>query len=142
MLDVSFSLMQLPPSYNHAYQRGAHGRVVLSERGRAYKVETVAELQRQYPHLLPFWKSGVSYLLIVTFIFDKEDLFTTTKRAKNRHKKVDVDNRLKLFMDALTLATGVDDSQYMGICAFKAVRSRATNFPHQTCVSVHILEDL
>lgn len=118
---VHLQLQLLPPSYNAAYITTRGGGRALSEEGAAYKTETISELQRNYPMLLSFWQPDVPYFLIATMLFDHNQIFTSTKKAKNRYKKLDADNRLKLFLDALSIATGVDDSQYMGFGIIKEV---------------------
>jgi Holliday junction resolvase RusA-like endonuclease len=105
----------IPISMNAAYanQRGGKGRV-LTGKGKRYKLETTSYIARHYPKELKFFKPNVPYALLVHFVFADEVTLLNKgypEKARTRYKKLDVGNRLKLFEDALTDATGCDDSQ-------------------------------
>jgi Holliday junction resolvase RusA-like endonuclease len=113
----------VPPSMNHAYENKPRkvkvgGRFqtkhirMLSEEGRAYKIATSTHLVRAYPTEMQVFKKNRPFALFLCFVFPQEALLVKGYPAKsdNRYKKLDVGNRLKLFEDALTEATGIDDS--------------------------------
>lgn len=45
----------------------------------------------------------------VDFFFERKRLFSTTSRAKDFVKSIDVNNRIKPLLDAVVLIIGVDD---------------------------------
>lgn len=118
----------IPPSANHAYEsglitrgKGRHKKKIitrrLSDEGVRYKSEVKKHLVSNHPQALPFFLPDEPYLLLVDFVFKgRETLHTQSwyeadprKRAKNRYKRLDVSNRVKLFEDALAEAVGIDD---------------------------------
>jgi Holliday junction resolvase RusA-like endonuclease len=116
----------LPPSANHAYitimkgkGRSARPIRVLSTEGKKYKRETSAALVRNFPTELKVFIPNVPFAVVAQFHFSNLYNKGWPDKAQSRYKKIDVDNRLKLFMDALKDATGVDDSNYLDIRAQK-----------------------
>lgn len=91
MLEVT---LPLPPSLNHQYHR-LHGRVVLTGQARTYRDEA-AWLVRAAADRQP----GVASRLRVIVRF----------RFGDRRRR-DLDNPLKLLLDAVCTGLGVDDSQ-------------------------------
>lgn len=116
----------LPPSSNHAYitimkgqGRKARPIRVLSPEGRKFKRVTSAHLVQTYPAELTVFKPDVPWAIIGQFHFSNLYNKGWPKNAKTRYKKLDADSRLKLFIDALKDAAGVDDSNFLDIRAQK-----------------------
>jgi Holliday junction resolvase RusA-like endonuclease len=111
----------LPPSVNAAYFTTAKrkGKVtipirVLTPEGKRYKAETKGYIAQHYPSELKFFQPNKPLCLLIKFTFEGFDSLhnkTWPKEAKSRYKKLDVSNRLKIFEDAVSAATGLDDSQ-------------------------------
>lgn len=111
----------LPPSVNNAYFTKNNARR-LSDKGKKYKLETTAHIARSYPQELRFFTQNKMIGLFVVFTFaDHSELFVKgyPEKTNNRYKKNDVGNRLKLFEDALSDATGIDDSHNWVVCLSK-----------------------
>lgn len=111
---IHIAVPSVPISANHAYVTGRGGRGrFLSKEGKAYKNETKAYIAQHYMKELQFFRPDVPYIILVSFTFrGRETLYSATwpDEAKNRYKKLDVTNRTKLFEDAFSEATGIDDS--------------------------------
>lgn len=102
----------VPLSVNHAYSKKRGGGRVLTKAGKRYKNETKTYIARRYPQVLQFFKPDMQYIVLVEFTFKGRDTLIVKSwpsTAKSRHKRLDVTNRTKLFEDALSEATGVDD---------------------------------
>jgi Holliday junction resolvase RusA-like endonuclease len=105
----------LPPSSNNAYTV-ARGRRILTKAGRHYLTETKARFSQNYPKEMQFLKPNKPYVLALRFHFELiENLGYTTGKAASRYKQIDVDNRIKLIVDPLKDAGGIDDSQFISI---------------------------
>jgi hypothetical protein len=128
---IHITIPSIPISSNNAYftmvKRQGKGKStpirVLTPKGKKYKKETATYITRHYPSELRFFQPNVPYALLVHFIFGDEVTLLNKgypEKAKTRYKKLDVGNRLKLFEDALTDATGCDDSQHWMVSLSKA----------------------
>lgn len=116
----------LPPSTNHAYYeqivkaRGGKGRLVpvrtLTKEGKAYKLEVTSRIAREYGpllgrHIEQNQAYGVAIQVYLPTLVNK----SYPKSAKNRYRKLDADNRLKLFLDALSDGLGIDDCNFLQV---------------------------
>lgn len=121
----------LPPSVNEAYATTVKKKGkklipirMLSAKAKKYKREAAAHLVRCYPAELRFFQPDVPYGIAIQFAFTElenktwipkgpreEEPGSSTKGAKNRYKRVDVSNRLKIVEDVLSEVAAVDDSQ-------------------------------
>ena len=109
---IHIRVPSVPLSVNHAYAKKRGGGRVLTKAGKKYKNETKTYIARRYPQVLKFFKPNVQYIVIVEFTFKGRESLVCKGwpgTAKNRHKRLDVTNRTKLFEDALSDAAGVDD---------------------------------
>jgi Holliday junction resolvase RusA-like endonuclease len=88
----------MPPSVNHAYFTGSHGRRVLSTEGKKYK----AQVREMFCHLTP--GSTIWFTLRITL-----GMALYFKNGKVR--TFDASNRIKLLEDAVFDAIGIDDSR-------------------------------
>jgi hypothetical protein len=108
-----------PPSTNHAYYV-RQGRLHLSEVGKAFKNNVTAHVARTYPGEMLFFKENVPYLLYLKlFSADGIENKGWPNSCKTRYKKFDASNRVKLVEDALRVAFGIDDSQFIAVCSHK-----------------------
>lgn len=126
---IRWTLPMLPPSTNHAYitvmkkqGRKSIPMRVLSPAGRRFKKEATAFILKAYGMDLAHLKENVTYGLAIELTF--EELTNKTwspdgKGAKNRYKKVDASNRIKLIEDVLVDVSGIDDSQFMTLVVKK-----------------------
>lgn len=117
---IYMQLDGLPPSVNKAYfdQVVRKGKDLipvrrLTKEGKKYKTETASYLARKYPQEMKIFHPDVSYGLIVIYWFPTMLNKSWPGGAKTRYKKLDTNNRPKLFEDALASAAGVDDSQFI-----------------------------
>lgn len=108
----------LPPSINEAYstiiKRGKRpiAMRVLTTKAKKYKRETAAFLVQNFPTELMFFKPNVPYGIAIQFAFiELENKTWASGGAKNRYKRVDVSNRLKIIEDVLAEVAAIDDSQ-------------------------------
>ena len=116
-----------PPTSNKAYftirakRGGTTSSVrVLTKEGKRYKSEVKDFLARKGQQVLSFFKQQRPYSLMVRF--NMHGLTSKTYKEggkRNRYKKMDVGNRLKLFEDALVEACGHDDSQHFQVFLWK-----------------------
>lgn len=115
----------LPPSVNDAYatvmkkskKKGRFGSVairVLSAKAKKYKRETAAHIVQHFPTELMFFRADTPYGIAVQFAFTElENKTFASGGAKNRYKRVDVSNRLKIVEDVLAEVANIDDSQHL-----------------------------
>jgi Holliday junction resolvase RusA-like endonuclease len=123
---VKFSLPFFPPTTNHAFYT-KHGRLHLSDKGKAFKTGVTSYLVQHHPRDMMFFKKNVPYLLYLRFYFEGglENLGWNqfkrdgSRKSETRYKVFDATNRVKLTEDALKDAFGVDDSQFIAVCVEK-----------------------
>lgn len=87
-------------------------------------------IAQQNPGPTGFTKDDAFHLRIY-LVFD---IFTKTKGAKNRYKKWDVSNRVKVLEDAICESIGIDDSQIVHLEIEK--KCRTGNQVEQTLVTL------
>ena len=112
--DIHFEFDGVPPTTNHAYLNNPFGGRTLSAEGRSYKQCTAALVTQHYPMLLRQVEKNVPYLVVVRFFMQVASK-GWPKKSNARYKRFDVDNRLKLLLDALSEAFGIDDSQFLKV---------------------------
>lgn len=118
---IHLTIPGLPPSINDAYidiakrkGRKVVAMRILSPKAKKYKRETSAYLVQCYPTELMFFQANIPYGIAVQFAFiELENKTFATGGAKNRYKRVDVSNRLKIVEDVLAEASNIDDSQHL-----------------------------
>lgn len=128
---IRFKSPYFPPSLNNAYftkmtrPKGGKGKPVpmrvLTNDGRKYKREFKTWLAKNHPEVLSFFSrpSGEFSIFIVLY-FDKLYNVGWPEKAKNRHKRIDASNHVKVLEDALVDACGHDDSQHVSVSVMKA----------------------
>ena len=122
----------LPPSTNRLYIN-ARGRRVLSSDGKKYKRKIAMQVAQEFPEVGPFENSD-AFSLEIELCFE---VLTRSKTAKNRYKRFDVSNRVKVLEDALCESLGIDDSQVMMLCVTKT----HTTDPEKTLVRLRKLSE-
>jgi len=102
--------LPFPPSVNKAYVTTRSGRRILSAKGKEYKRE-VARIVAEHCADKPETVLGeVKLELTINLHMRTENKGWSTGKSKNRYKRVDASNRVKLLEDALFSVLGVDDS--------------------------------
>jgi Holliday junction resolvase RusA-like endonuclease len=132
MIHMSFGW--LPPSANNAYltlMKGSGAKRVpvrvLTPEGKRFKMETSTYLVREYPTELKTFRPNCPYGITMQFSFPNLYNAGWPAKAQTRYKKIDVDNRIKLLMDALKDAAGIDDSNFLDERAMKVHGPEMTN---------------
>lgn len=120
-----------PPSINHLYFNGPHGRVLTKE-GRAFKdamkdavAQAIAKLK---------WKTAIDevygrkgYVVLVIRLY-RDQLYngswkphskTDSGNPRSPYQRVDATNYAKVIEDAVVLGTGIDDSAHLEVTACK-----------------------
>ncbi len=97
---VLWATLPLPPSVNHLYRR-SRGRVVLVEEARTYR-DTVAVVLAGAPRPAPTTSWAIEAQLVLPL------------------RTGDIDNRLKVLLDAVATALEVDDRLCMQVSAVRA----------------------
>lgn len=108
MIDVD---LPYPPSVNKAYATTRSGRRLLTSEGKLYKQSVRDIIGQRYSAVTPeLNRLGQHPLSLTVKIYTSvENRGWLEGKAKNRYKRVDVSNRVKLLEDALFEALGVDD---------------------------------
>lgn len=108
MIDVD---LPYPPSVNKAYATTRSGRRLLTAEGKLYKQSVRDIIGQKYsaitPELARLGKHPLSFS--VKLYTRVENKGWSEGKTKNRYKRVDVSNRVKLLEDALFEALGIDD---------------------------------
>jgi len=118
---IRIELPFLPPTTNHAYSTNKFGGRRLSSEGKEFKNETKVLIARKYTTALRAVHKDMPLVILAKFYFETIVNETWPGKAKNRYKKLDVTNRIKLLEDALAEALGVDDSCTLSFIPDKCV---------------------
>lgn len=110
--------LPVPHSVNRSFIV-ARGRIIKSKHARGFDEEVSKFIQvnnhfcSQARSLAQAWVTQ-GYLLSVDtiFYFKRQRLFTVSKSAKFTVKALDLNNRIKPLMDAVSLICGVDDRYF------------------------------
>lgn len=123
-MPVYVKLPFIPPSSNNAYfQRGKIR--VLTSKGKKFKAEVKTYIAQHCQHFMAYFKKDTPYTLIACFNIGRDELLNKTwpEQAKERYKKYDASNRLKLLEDAICAACSHDDRQHMIVVAAKGMKA-------------------
>jgi len=125
---ISMTFDWLPPSVNHVYMTVMKGKGraripirTLTPEGKKFKNETTAELVRRFPTELRIFKPNVPFMVVGRLSFPNLLNKGWPDKAETRYKRLDADNRLKLLLDVLKDAAGIDDSNFLDIRVIKAL---------------------
>jgi hypothetical protein len=112
---VKFVYRTFPPSSNRIYFRGT----TLTKRAVVYAEEFAKEMFQTYGHLINGIDPNQLYAVHLFFYFEtvvneswNNPAFRPSKRAKERYKRFDLDNRIKLLTDCIRDFICVDDSHF------------------------------
>lgn len=122
---LSFAVPSLPPSVNHIYETGRHGKRILTPECHAFRLQV-----KQAIHGFNWRPTG--QLIGINFY---QSPHWITKRRTIR--PMDADNRAKALYDAIEGATGVNDSRLWEYHSYKIPSPRV-----QTSVYVIDLGDI
>lgn len=114
----------IPPSLNSLYQTNRRtGVVYMVKEGKAFKEEFSKYAKENWISKIHSFNSDAIYKINFDFYFPEEEIinkeFGKDKRIKNKYKKVDVDNRVKLLLDLVSSVFGFNDTQVFSFSAQK-----------------------
>lgn len=105
----------MPPSANKIYFRGS----ILTPASRKFAEGFSKFVAQNHLHQLTDIDPEAVYAVHLRFFFEtiinaswNDPKVPASKRAKNRYKRFDLDNRIKLLTDCVRDAIGVDDCQF------------------------------
>lgn len=112
-------VLPLPPSDNDIYTtiilrtgKKMFPRRQLTTDARAYKTKVKQEVAGLFLTSADSFKKNVPYACLIKVFFSKVYNKGWPKTAKNRYKREDAQDRIKLATDAVTEAIDVDDSHH------------------------------
>lgn len=113
--------LPFPPSVNKAYATTRSGRRLLTSEGKLFKQSVRDTIGQKYAAVTPelYNLGSVPLCLTVTLYTQTENKGWLQGKAKNRYKRVDVSNRVKLLEDAVFEALGVDDCLVFSLHVYK-----------------------
>ena len=107
--------LPMPHSVNRNFIL-SRGRFIKSRDARLFDSEVRVWMQRRKSALREMQALARSWVaqgyvlrVDVDFFFERKRLFSTTKKAKDFVKSIDVNNRIKPLLDAVVLIIGIDD---------------------------------
>ncbi len=110
MIVLQFSYPVLPPSSNHIYYQGTR----LTKQAKEYAERFAHFMAQNYGPEINEIDPNLLYALHLRFFFPtvvNESWFATKgRKAKDKYKKFDLSNRIKLLEDCIRDAVAVDDS--------------------------------
>jgi Holliday junction resolvase RusA-like endonuclease len=104
-------LDSLPPSSNTAYYNNPKAGRVLTKSGKKYKLDVVQHIVKNHAHQTQELEKNSSIGALIAYGFPNLLNKNFPDKSKERFKRVDVNNRSKLLIDAVKEATAIDDSQ-------------------------------
>jgi Holliday junction resolvase RusA-like endonuclease len=114
---ILFTYRGFPPSSNRLYFRNS-----LTTVARKYAEDFSKFMMQNYGHMLQpgIFEPDRVYALHLRFFFPtiinetwNNPAVKASKRAKERYKRFDLDNRIKLLTDCIRDFVGVDDSHFL-----------------------------
>lgn len=100
---------QIPPSVNRAYRPNGFGGLTLSPSGKKFKLAVKMAATNQFDFDMEEFDSNRPYELVMR-VHMKLYNSTWPGKAKNRFKKQDTSNMIKLLEDSVCEVVGIDDS--------------------------------
>lgn len=136
LLEVVYE--ELPPTSNKIYFRGT----ILSTAAREYAERFAHYMARNHLHIINQMDPLAIYEISLDFYFEsvinptwENPKVKPSKRAKDRYKRFDLSNRIKLLEDCVKDAIGIDDSHTFEMHQRKMhdpLRPRVEIFVNQT----------
>lgn len=138
MIQIEGFIAVAPISVNKAYTTGMHGQRVLTAEGVDFKAAVQAEVVSWTMDQCPNWQEVIEQVytgghvvnLVLDFHVAPKRLFnmswkpgsqTPSGRPSAPLKMFDISNLIKLLEDAISSATGIDDSCTTALAAYKSV---------------------
>ena len=122
--------LPMPPSVNSIYFVKS-GRKHLTSKGKAMKVKMKSlTMHAAIPHV---WLGAIKdtpLKMRIDLYFESVQNKGWPKKAKNRYKRVDITNRVKLLEDAISEALGIDD------CLFFQTTITKNEGRERACVTI------
>lgn len=113
---LHYTYRVFPPSANKIYFRGTS----LTRAARVFAEDFAKHMMQHYGHTLSVVRSEAVYAVHLHFYFPtiinetwNNPAIKPSKRAKDRYKRFDLDNRLKLITDCVRDFIDVDDSHFL-----------------------------
>jgi Holliday junction resolvase RusA-like endonuclease len=102
----------LPPSSNRIYFKGR----ILRREAREYAERFSDHCRQHLPEIMQLDPEAIFHVDLVFYLQLLNESYGNlkvppSKRAKTRYKKIDLDNRVKLLVDCVRDAIGIDDSR-------------------------------
>jgi len=103
---------EIPPTSNKLYIRGT----IKTQAARIYLNQFVSTVIREHGPEINKLDPNSAYWVYLRFYFKALQNKNWNhpdprKRPKSRYKKIDLDNRVKIIVDSIKTAIGIDDSQ-------------------------------
>jgi Holliday junction resolvase RusA-like endonuclease len=134
MDQITFKDLPISPSVNRCFQsvmRGRHSTIIATKEFRTFKMEMVlyhgkrTQEFKQAKEIVNQWlEDGFVLRFDLIFILPKDRLFTKTKTAKNKFKRIDADNRIKPMQDAVSEMLAIDDSNFFESKSVKMIGNK------------------
>lgn len=123
----------LPPSLNASYKTGtktfynpktrrmgvrsemyaSESLTVFKKRVELFKRQHWSDLNELRLIIDGWTESGFDIAVDYYFLWPHDDIFTKTKKAKNKYHRLDADNRIKAGRDALASCLEIDDTNFI-----------------------------
>lgn len=135
---ITLRKLPMPPTANRQLII-AHGRLIKSNQARSFDKEISRWIVNNKNEVLSaktfaerLIASGVYLRVDVEFFFPVNYIFSKTKRAKSVVKRIDVNNRLKSILDAVSIILDIDDRFFFSHFIKKKVSVDDTAFCNVT----------
>jgi len=118
-MSLHLCIKEFPPSINKLYFNHPRGGKSVTTAGKAFQRRILYQIQQEHgPELVQF-KPNDPYDLTIEMYFPEIYNKGWPKTAQQRFKRRDADNLLKLLLDTLSRAIGVDDANFLRFTVVK-----------------------
>lgn len=140
---ITLNNMPMPPSENHSYPTGKHGR--------RFKSKALTDFQKlfslcfsasgddvpKFKELVQSWvTNNIRMYVTIGFYFKEERILTKDGRSK----RLDTTNRLKAVCDSLAESLGVDDKEFWVVTAHKNVSQASFDYCDIRVVGIQFID--
>ena len=113
------TINEFPPSANDLYFSHPKGGKVMSQKGRSFQRRIIDQINQELGPRLHLFKNDLAYEVRVTVFFPTILNKGWPGKAQQKYKKRDADNILKLLLDTISKAIGVDDANFLMVTVEK-----------------------
>lgn len=113
------TIKEFPPSANDLYFSSPRGGKAMTTKGKRFQRLVVDQIHREAGHKLAQFKADQPYEILVMVFFPTIYNKGWPEKAQQRYKKRDADNLLKLLLDTISKAIGVDDANFLKVAVEK-----------------------